>query len=864
MHGVLNRNRAALILDKNGKIIGANSEFMEKIGYNYESILNVSVSKLMPEECDGEHLQNASEIVISGVDGGHYPLLIWQNEKEILAFEIGEISAEIKRRYAGVWNFHYGFIFISKSKRIIAANDTFYRTTGLEKIEGKTLEELVPDLIEDLRKILLEGAGEITVKLDGKQFNVRLKVREVEILGVKVYEVLTRTLDDERVRNFRKIFSNLKHPAVLVLSGKPVFLNKAAEEVFAGEDIVQYIKEKTFGRIEARGRSYSFFKIPNEEIYVFIDEKDEAIKVLEDELLKYRLSFENSVDAIIIVDATGKIQHANAAVKLHGYTPEELVGRNVLEFIHPEQAEFVLKSAEEGKSSGKFRRVEVRIKDKSGKFRWVEVVGVPIKRGEEITGGVLVIRDVTSKKELEKRLIESEKLYRTLAENSHSGIYVIQDNELVYMNKATQDYTGYTLDEIKKEWWKVFDEKAWENAKKAVQEALMGKVVRTYAKYYTKSGEKRYATFVLSPITFRGRRAVLGNFIDVTSAVIAEKKLREREELYRSLTENSHTGIFIIQDDKIVYGNKRLQEITGYTIEEVNSLEHPYKILHPDFFDTVVARYRARERGERVPDSYEVKIITKDGKEKWLKILASRIKYKGRPAVMTNVADITDLKETEEMLKRLNLLMSATGECSREISRETSEFRILNSVRKHLEKAGFKVAVYFCENEVVTVGVSEGLDEEECRKVAERNLEKREAVLEDVCGMKAIVLPVSNGRTHGIIIALSDRELTDEEIKIITTLGIDVSYAFTSLRISREKEAAMKVIMENIEHFENLADRLRNPLAIIKGYVEVREAFSYDEFATRIEHEANRIEEILDELRAREIATYELKKILES
>lgn len=70
-------------------------------------------------------------------------------------------------------------------------------------------------------------------------------------------------------------------------------------------------------------------------------------------------------------------------------------------------------------------------------------------------------------------------------------------------------------------------------------------------------------------------------------------------------------------------------------------------------------------------------------------------------------------------------------------------------------------------------------------------------------------------------------------------------------------------MLGNLKQFEYLADKLRNPLAIVKGYLEIRENFSYGEFVRKIEEQANRIEKILDDLRAREIATYEVKKNLD-
>ena len=859
-------HRYTFKLSKTGKILDADKEFVEKIGYDFNSILSATIFDLIENSDAAEKLEKGDEVAVVGVDGEVYPLHLHNDGDLIYAFDLSKFYQIIRDMYAGVWDFYYGLLFVDENKRILAANDAFYKFTGLERVEGKTINEVFPEISQSINEILKKREGELFVKINNRPFQVRIKVREIEILGKKIYEVLARTLTEERVRNLGLIFDDFKYPVIAFFADEAIYYNNAAKRLVSELDF-KSIKGKSLGSIKVGDRWYFFFKVFRDNVYVFVEDVDkilENIKDIKEELLKYKLSFETSVDAILIIDRDGTIVHTNPAVKLHGYTPEELIGRNVLEFIQPDQLKDVEMAIEEGRRKGKFKRLEVNIKDKWSNPKWVEVVGVPIKSPSgEITGGILVLRDVTTKKELQRKLVESEELYRTLAENSPSGIYVLQDGELIYMNKAAEKYTGYTLEELRKDWKKVFDREIWDNVDKSVNDALSGKVVRTFARYYTKNGEKKYASIVLSPITFRGKKAVLGNFIDVTDAVIAEKKLRESEKLYRTLAEKSHTGIFIIQNDKIVYGNDKLVEMLGYTLEEANSLEHPYKVLHPDFYEFTVERYKARERGEDVPESYEVKVITKDGKERWLKVLASRISYKGKPAVMANIADITDLKEREMMLERLNLLLRVTSECGREIAHEKTEFKVFSTVKKHLEKAGLKVAVYVYEDGLILGGISKGLDEKECEKIGAKYVQSDEIRLEKVGDMDALIMPISNSVISGIILVFSDSGFTEEEVSILTSISRDVSYALKSLKAEREREAALRVIIENLSQFEHLADKLRNPLAIIKGYLEIRENFSFEDFARKVEEQASRIEVILDDLRAREIVTYEMKKILE-
>ncbi|MEG9195022.1 MAG: histidine kinase dimerization/phospho-acceptor domain-containing protein [Candidatus Methanoglobus sp.] len=81
-----------------------------------------------------------------------------------------------------------------------------------------------------------------------------------------------------------------------------------------------------------------------------------------------------------------------------------------------------------------------------------------------------------------------------------------------------------------------------------------------------------------------------------------------------------------------------------------------------------------------------------------------------------------------------------------------------------------------------------------------------------------------------------------------------------SLKVEKEKEKALRLIMKNLENFEKLAYELRNPLAVIKGYLEIREEVPESEFIRNISEHAAKIEKILDELRIKELQTYEMKK----
>jgi PAS domain S-box-containing protein len=130
----------------------------------------------------------------------------------------------------------------------------------------------------------------------------------------------------------------------------------------------------------------------------------------------------------------------------------------------------------------------------------------------------------------------------------------------------------------------------------------------------------------------------------------ADTALRESEKKFRTLSETTAASIFIYQGSRFCYGNSASEVITGYTREELATMNF-WEIVHPDFRELVKNRATARQRGEQPPSRYEIKIITKSGKERWLDLSVSLIDFRGKPAGLCTAFDITARKRAEKALQ---------------------------------------------------------------------------------------------------------------------------------------------------------------------------------------------------------------------
>jgi PAS domain S-box-containing protein len=121
----------------------------------------------------------------------------------------------------------------------------------------------------------------------------------------------------------------------------------------------------------------------------------------------------------------------------------------------------------------------------------------------------------------------------------------------------------------------------------------------------------------------------------------AEETLRESEEKYRNLVEQSRDTVFIMQDGRLVFYNQALAGLTGHTADELKG-QLLADIIAPEDRDMVILRMQERARGNMVPELYELSLLHKDGKSRIrIRVHAGMASYKGRPASIGIFHNIT-------------------------------------------------------------------------------------------------------------------------------------------------------------------------------------------------------------------------------
>ena len=135
------------------------------------------------------------------------------------------------------------------------------------------------------------------------------------------------------------------------------------------------------------------------------------------------------------------------------------------------------------------------------------------------------------------------------------------------------------------------------------------------------------------------------------------EELRASEAKFRALAESAPAGIFICQLDRITYSNPAATAITGYSNAELYGKSF-WETTVPDAPESVRGRAAARRSGEAIPPSFELKILTKGGVERFLEVTEEAFDFGGKPAVLGIAFDVTERKQAEEAVRDSHQLLN--------------------------------------------------------------------------------------------------------------------------------------------------------------------------------------------------------------
>ncbi|MFA5400364.1 MAG: PAS domain S-box protein [Dehalococcoidia bacterium] len=389
----------------------------------------------------------------------------------------------------------------------------------------------------------------------------------------------------------------------------------------------------------------------------------EALKESEE---RYRTLFAGTPNPILVKDMEGNYIDGNdAALAFLECTREEFLAMNVKNTLPPYLDEDWYANLRKIWEIGGTVERDYYV---WGKIKVLELTLTPLQvRGRKIVFGIG--RDVTEKKKAEKELRESEEKYRLLVENANEAIAVVQDSIVKYVNDRTFEIMLHSREEFLS---RPFIEFIHPDDKQMVMGyytswASHEKVPSLYPfRFIDKDGAIKWAEMRATTFKWEGKPAVLVLMTDITERQRAAEALRQSEERYRLLAENSLDVIWTVGLDlKPIYISPSIELYTGFKADEVKDIvtsgEWAARLgMDPKDARQQQASMRALVEGEAEIQVIEYKIKAGDGKSYWAHEKMSILRdSEGKISGIIGVTrDITEQKVVTENLIVADRLVS--------------------------------------------------------------------------------------------------------------------------------------------------------------------------------------------------------------
>lgn len=472
------------------------------------------------------------------------PIEQLSNARFAYAVEIAPIAQQVKNH---IISYNEAKARVQKAKEVIDKNWRDYKRTYLTPEEALLVKQT--DAIKDQADKYTNDLIDILSKQDGAALD-----------------------------NFvRKSSSTSPDPFFTKLTQLMDLQVRVGKELFNSNNEIYHTTTKRFFFIIlialATALSLSFFLIRSiRRLIGNILKSNDTIQESEE---KYHSLFAQASDAIFVMNFKGNFTNVNESMcNMVGYSRDELLTMNVADLLNAE----LLKANPLNYAAAKPGDTvmgERKVIHKNG-----TIIDLEINAKKFIDDRIVVVlRDITERKLMEAELRTAELKFRTLAEKSMVGIYIVQNGKFVYVNQRFAEVFGYQPDEligaypvhtiIHPDYQDLVIEKVRLRKEEGVES------VHYEAMGLKKDGSSNWVEFYGSKTYFGDEPTFIGSMIDITERKRAEDELKISEQKYKLLFESNPVPLWIVAKDDltVITANEAAVKLYGYTRDELLNMD---------------------------------------------------------------------------------------------------------------------------------------------------------------------------------------------------------------------------------------------------------------------------------------------------
>lgn len=364
-----------------------------------------------------------------------------------------------------------------------------------------------------------------------------------------------------------------------------------------------------------------------------------------------------SKDLIMVLDNESRIIDINDTFLafLH-LTRKEAIGKNVNYLTSPEvDVHELINILTENPSEETERILSFQVKETGERIFKQKSISTVFDDGAR--GFTIILSDVTGEFLREREIREREERFRIMAENIQDALLILESEKCTFVNRRFVEITGYTVEELR-----AMDPLAIivpedRNVREQIMELWKKRVYEGLAEFQAliqrKDGVYRH---VYVRITRLRHETILYHFIimtDVTELQLKDAALFESEQRFRMMAENIQDGLVIIENEQFVFANQRFSEITGYTKEELRSM-NTHDLTTPEERQMMDKLYEKSQTCTEPPAKFQSWIHGKNGERRCIFGHINSVRHGDTISTYITITDVTAFAQRElELLDKI-------------------------------------------------------------------------------------------------------------------------------------------------------------------------------------------------------------------